>query len=104
VIGRQRGGVIDILRVIQAIHDCAVNPHQWWTTLAAIVALTQSRAAVLSLHGAGIFHCGHEPEYLRLCDEHFRKMNALAFSDESPHRKEVLPNDWDRSNELNRAV
>src|SRR5262249_402219 len=49
----------------QSIYGCALDPQQWRTTLPAIIALTNSAAAVLSVHSDGraqyVCHYGYEP-------------------------------------------
>jgi DNA-binding CsgD family transcriptional regulator len=84
----QQGGQADLSRVIQSIHDCALNPQEWWTTLPVIAALTQSTAAVLSICGEGIFYCGHELEHVRLYEEYFTKFNPSA---QPPRQDEGCP-------------
>src|SRR5262249_51416035 len=62
--GQQAQPVEQVSRVIQLIYGCALDPQQWRTTLAAIIALTNSAAAVLSVHSGRaryVFHHGYEP-------------------------------------------
>jgi DNA-binding CsgD family transcriptional regulator/PAS domain-containing protein len=62
---QQTQSVEQVSRVIESIYGCALDPRQWTTTLPAIIALTNSAAAVLSVHSDGqaecIFHHGYEP-------------------------------------------
>lgn len=62
---QQAQPVEQVSRVIESIYGCALDPRQWTTTLPAIIALTNSAAAVLSVHSEGraecIFHHGYEP-------------------------------------------
>jgi DNA-binding CsgD family transcriptional regulator/PAS domain-containing protein len=71
---QQARPVEQVSRVIESIYGCALDPRQWMTTLPAIIALTSSAAAVLSVHSDGqaecIFHHGYEP-YLPPGDRRF---------------------------------
>jgi DNA-binding CsgD family transcriptional regulator/PAS domain-containing protein len=62
---QQARPVEQVSRMIESIYGCALDPRQWTTTLPAIIALTNSAAAVLSVHREGqaecIFHHGYEP-------------------------------------------
>jgi DNA-binding CsgD family transcriptional regulator/PAS domain-containing protein len=62
---QQARPVEQVSRVIESIYGCALDPRQWTTTLPAIIALTNSAAAMLSVHSdgraQGIFHHGYEP-------------------------------------------
>src|SRR5262249_6224531 len=77
--GQQAQPVEQVSRVIQLIYGCALDPQQWRTTLPAIIALTNSAAAVLSVYSDGraqyVFHHGYEPPD----DQRFPALN-LAFS------------------------
>jgi DNA-binding CsgD family transcriptional regulator/PAS domain-containing protein len=63
--GQQVRPVEQVSRVIESIYGCALDPRQWRTTLPAIIALTNSAAATLSVHSDGraqcVFHHGYEP-------------------------------------------
>jgi DNA-binding CsgD family transcriptional regulator len=76
---QQARPVEQVSRVIESIYGCALDPRQWTTTLPAIIALTSSAAAVLSVHSDGraqyVFHYGYEPSD----DQRFPALNP-AFS------------------------
>ena len=80
--GQQAQPVEQVLRVIQSIYGCAIDPQQWRTTLPGIIALTNSAAAALSVHSDGraqyVFHHGYEP-YLPPDDRRFPALQP-AFS------------------------
>jgi DNA-binding CsgD family transcriptional regulator len=71
---QQARPVEQVSRVIESIYGCALDPGQWRTTLPAIIALTKSAAAVLSVHSGGraqfISHHGYKP-YLPSDDQRF---------------------------------
>jgi PAS domain-containing protein len=76
---QQARPVEQVSRVIESIYGCALDPRQWTTTLSAIIALTSSAAAMLSVHSDDraqyVFHHGYEPPD----DQRFPALN-LAFS------------------------
>ena len=62
---REARSLEELLRIVDSIDSCKLDPRQWWTTLPALCALTNSAAAILRISGngraQGTFNCGYEP-------------------------------------------